>query len=438
MIGIQYKPYLEGDNRKNQRRSCISIVKLRQIAEEGNSIHANIGTATAKISRILAQAESWYEKHQSLLERCNLEHSQPQSPRSVVQLSEMSKAVESAASSVSLDLDEAMELKRLMKRIEKWFDRATVMAPKRSKRHNSRSKSKVTVEDLVSLIEEASRLPVDTDEELKRLQMQLSVIQTWRSSASHELEKITSGFQLLRERINTVYGPPKEFSRDGGSKSNDDDDRGDETGGRSTPAHGNLLDSTANKIPEDPCDDSMSRTDTSTTGSEADLGIFSSLDKGDFNVHRMIKEFEKGAKETGVVTAEVEISDLLDSVSRWCVRSLKYLDSPKEIFDKRFFGAFDRFIRDGNELYERSTCSGFSAEDIPVAEALSSSWGTVVSDQLERLEILRAEREQYTVWCDAAAQVLSDEKKLTVEKVQELADESRAFPSSKFLCVLVL
>jgi hypothetical protein len=66
---VQYQPFLEGDNRRNQRRSCLSIEKLRNITEEGNSVHANIGNATSKISRILAQAESWYEQHKALLVR---------------------------------------------------------------------------------------------------------------------------------------------------------------------------------------------------------------------------------------------------------------------------------------------------------------------------------------------------------------------------------
>jgi hypothetical protein len=441
---VQYQPYLEGDNRRSgQQRACLSLEKLRQIAEEGNAIHANIGASTSKITRILGQAEAWYEKYQSLLVRCKLEESEPQSPRSVVDLSEMNKAVDAAASNISLDLDEAIDLKKVMARIEKWFDRAMIAAPKRSKRH-AKSKIKFTVEDLVSLIEEASVLPVNTDEEMKRLQVQLNDIQEWRSHASHELDRVASGFQKLRENIVLAYGAPKEFSRDRGGKSTDEDDENmDEAGeGDHSQENGSSMDieKMEHADSKDAGDDNtgMSQTDTaSTAGSESELGCFVQLEKGDFNVHRMIKDLLKGATGTGVITAEAEMAELLDRVSRWCIRSLKYLHSPREIFDKRFFGAFDRFITGGNELLEKSKSSNTDTEDHQEAGHLGASWGGIVSDQLARLEILRAEREEFTAWCDTAAQVLSDEKKLTVEKLQELAGSSRHFPASTLICCLL-
>jgi hypothetical protein len=405
--------------------------------EEGNAIHANIGTATSKSTRILGQAEAWYEKYQSLLVRCKLEELEPQSPRSVVELSEMNKAVEAAASNISLDLDEAIDLKNLMTRIEKWFDRAMIAAPKRSKRH-AKSKIKFTVEDLVILIDEASSLPVNTDEEMKRLQVQLNDIQAWRSHALHELNSVASGFEKLRENIVLAYGAPNGFNRDRGGKSTDEDDENVGEGGEgdSSQENGDSMDieETENAASKDAGDGNMSQTDTaSTAGSESELGCFAQLEKGDFNVHRMIKDLLKGATGTGVITAEAEIAELLDHVSRWCIRSLKYLHSPREIFDKRFFGAFDRFITEGNELLEKSKSANTDTQE---ADELGKAWGGIVSDQLERLEILRAEREEFTAWCDAAAQVLSDEKKLTVEKLQELAGSSRDFPASTLICCL--
>lgn len=409
--------------------------------EEGNAIHANIGTATSKSTRILGQAEAWYEKYQSLLVRCKLEESEPQSPRSVVDLSEMNKAVEAAASNISLDLDEAIDLKNLMTRIEKWFDRVMIAAPKRSKRH-AKSKIKFTIDDLVCLIDEASSLPVNTDEEMKRLGVQLNDIQKWRSHALHELTIVASGFEKLRENIDLAYGAPKEFSRDRGGKSTDEDNENmDEAGGRDhSQENGDSMDieKMEKAASKDAGDDNMSQTDTaSTAGSESGLGCFAQLEKGDSNVHRMIKDLLKGATDAGVITPEAEMVELLDHISRWCIRSLKYLHSPREIFDKRFFGAFDRFITEGNELLEKSKSANTDTEDDKEADHLGASWGGIFSDQLERLEILRAEREEFTAWCDAAAQVLSDEKKLTVERLQELAGSSRDFPASTLICWLL-
>ena len=381
----------------------------------------------------MAQAEAWYQKHQQLLVRCNLDPSNPATSVAHVDISEMAKAVEAASSSVSLDLDEAINLKKLMKRIENWFERAMVMAPKRSKRHGRSPKAKSTVEDLVCLIEEASSLPVNTGEDLKRLQMQLSAVQTWRLNAAQELERISSGFQQYRESIDLAFGEPKEFSRDRSSKS--DDESLENVDELRSPVGCDSLDIEKNQHSEakEVSEDQMSQTETaSTTESEQDIGGLSRFGRGDSNVHRMIKDLQKGAKDSGVVTVEAELSERLDTVSRWCARSLKYLDSPREIFDKRFFGAFDRFVDEGKELLELSKNTDLILEQAGLSDALCASWGGVVSDQLERLNILRVERDHFTVWCDSASQLLADEKKLTVEKLKDLADQSRDFPACKF------
>jgi hypothetical protein len=125
------------------------------------------------------------------------------------------------------------------------------------------------------------------------------------------------------------------------------------------------------------------------------------------------------------------MADLLESVSRWCLRSLKYLSSPREVFDKRFFGAFDRFIKEGHKLHEKAKTHAAEPDVETLGENLGSSWGDTVGDQLERLEILRSEREKFTDWCDLANQILSDEKKMTVEKLHEIAEQSRSFPAGK-------
>jgi hypothetical protein len=418
---------LEGDNRKNQRRSCLSIEKLRQIAEEGISIHANIGNYTSKITRILAQAETWYEQYQHLLVRCNLEGFTNGSPPSCVELSEMTKAVESASSDVSLDLDEAVELKNMMEKIEKWIDRVSIVAPKRSKRHSRTTRSKFTVDDLVGLIEEASSLPVNTEDEVKRLQIQLSTVQTWRLQAAHELERIGSGFSQLRESINLAYGLPKDFCLSRKFGEDDEDEKTDPEDVN----NGDSMEVQESADVNNPCEDNLSHSDTASTAESEEDATFAQLEKGDDNVHRMIRELQKGAKGNGVVTSEAEMANLLESVSRWCLRSLKYLSSPREVFDKRFYGAFDRFIKEGHKLHEKAKKSGSELGVETLDENLGSSWRGIVGDQLERLEILRSEREKFTEWCDLANQILSDEKKMTVEKLNEIAEQSRSFPAGK-------
>lgn len=399
---FQNQKFIEFDNRRaNDDRACLSIEKLRDITRDGSSIHANIGNALNKMSRILSQAEEWHDKHRDLLSRCGLLRPEQQSPRSIVSVSEMMDAVTAAKNDVSLDLDEALELKTLVKRIEVWFEKALNLAPKRSKRA-SKVKPKYSVNELLAVIDEADKLPVNTQEDLQRLQIQLSRVQEWRSQAGFALNQISSEFDKLRESITLAYGDPKEFSRE-----NDKDD--DSAEGNTKGIQESIA---ADAKMTDPILDS-------------DEG----LGEGGASVHRLIKELLEGSRDIGLMTAEGDAAEVLDLVSRWCTTSIKYLESPRDIFDKRYFGAFDRFLKEGEDLIEKSK---FVDTDIPEGNAkLGQSYGAVVADQLERLEVLKADRAKFISWCEVAAEVLADKKKLTSEKVQQLAEGSRDFPSSK-------
>jgi antitoxin component HigA of HigAB toxin-antitoxin module len=55
----------------------------------------------------------------------------------------------------------------------------------------------------------------------------------------------------------------------------------------------------------------------------------------------------------------------------------------------------------------------------------------MLSDQLVRLKVLRSDRAKFIQWCELANKVLSDEKKLTMEKLKDLAEKSRCFPAGK-------
>jgi hypothetical protein len=404
----------------------LSLAKLRKIVEEERSIFANIGNSASKISRILAQAESWYDEHQPLLIRCKLEPSGSKSPQSYVELAEMVKAVESAAADISLDLDEAARLKQLVEKVRKWFDRVAIVAPQRSKRQSRISRSSFTIEDLLGLIEESSTFPVDVENELKRLQIQLSAIQTWRLHASHELQRIGTGFVQLRESMNSAYGLPAEFRIDRFTKlvGWDGESNGYEQQNSKLAKTGGTVDNY-----ETPAD--MVNVSTSdSTSLDGDSSIRSGTENGRSDVHRMIRELQEGAKGNGVVTVEAKIADLLERVSRWCLRSLKYLDSPREIYDKRFFGAFDRFIGEGNELLENHEDQQRKSVGTPY-ENLATTWSEMLSDQLVRLKVLRSDRAKFIQWCELANKVLSDEKKLTMEKLKDLAEKSRCFPAGK-------
>ena len=229
-MSFQYHEYLEFDNRKNQgNRQCLSIATLRQIVNESNLIHANIGIASGKMSRMLGQAETWYEEYRDLLLRCRIPISialaSTEKPTGLATPEEINAAAESAEANVSLDLDEARSLRELRERIQTWQERVLEAAPKRSKRtgKGKYQDSRCTVDDLKSLIEESSSLPIKTDEDTERLRQQVENVHQWRVQARQELDTIAASLRSLRQAVNSDFGPPDEYydedSRDDGGAS---------------------------------------------------------------------------------------------------------------------------------------------------------------------------------------------------------------------------
>jgi len=419
---------LVGDDRDDE--DCLSVEQLREIAQKGNAIYANLGNGTmAKINRLLAQAEKWLEDYTALLVRCNFRGA---APRNVgVEIPELKAAIDAASDDIALDLKEAVELRNLVKRIEGWFMRASIATGE--KRQTRGKKTVFTIADLHKLIEEASTLPVETTDYVARLQEQGRLVEEWQARASTELDGILVGFRYLHEAINETYGPPSEYSRARSSDIQDDDDDDDtkeNIDGEFDSDKSELSDcEEEKKANEDQCDATVS-----TATSEQDLNALAHLGSGDCNVQALIKKFCNDSKIACIVTPERETADHLETVSRWCMRSLKYLENPRDVFDQRFFGAFDRFIAEGTALINEGEASteteAYSQANSGLLTSLQSEWSGIVSDQLERLRLLLADRKQYTAWCKRADQLLAaEDRRPTLEKLNELAEKSREFPS---------
>lgn len=400
---------------------------------EGNAIYANIGSGIGKMTRILAQAEGWVEAHEPLLLTCNIippdaSKMQPLDKRQVT-FEKMTEAAEAAASGVALDLDEAKELLALVETVKEWSNRVANAAPKRSVRGRGR-KARFTVDDIIRLIKEASDIPVDTTDDINRLQIQLSAVQEWRAQAREKLEEIANGFHQLRHVVDDMYGAPNEYSR--GKNDKEDSSEEDKPDGKSETA---TSVSEEKKVTED-----MSVCETSSTaGSEQDNEGIPNFGKGVCNVNQLIKVYRREAKAFGVVSGEVEAAEQLDKVSNWCIKSLKYLVTQRDVFDKRFFRAFDRFIAEGRELVshpKENADAKIKLEDQAFSDRLNTSWMDFVSDQLQRLDLLLADREEFVSWCDTAEeQLFTKDKPPTLEKLQDISDRSRAFPAGKDSCL---
>lgn len=397
------------------------------------------------MSRILGQAESWHEEFGDLLVRSGLSTTanEPLStacPKGLVTLEEINAAVETAASKVSLDLDEALALKDLGERIQKWQDRALMAAPTRSKRvgKGKRQYTRFSVDDLISLIDEAPSLPIKTDEDVQRLRQQLGQVHEWRLGAHHELGQIATGLRTLRQAVNSAYGLPQDFNDVGNREAQNIATA--EDGQQQQPFTESSInlsvytdDDTADA--QETAEDS-SRTDTASIAeSELDTTATFRMGGGGSTLYKKILSLLESSKLTGIRTSEEEVTEVLEKVSKWILRSLKCIDSPKEVYEKKTFRPFDEFIETGDELLaiRDSLESDMELDDADLIPSLSSSWGALLSDQLVRLKALQSHRDEFIAWSKNAHQVLSSkENPATLDALNELAEQSYDYPGSKF------
>lgn len=406
----RYGDVLEGDSKRNKRAS-LSIADLRRIVQEADAIYANLGSTSSKLARILAQAEEWYAAYSPLLVRCNLEGDR--TSREIVDVSEITAAVDASKSDLSLDLVEAVKLENLAESIEEWFEDANSIIGNKRQRRNK--KVLFSLERINELISEADSLCVDTVATKRQLQEQLECVRQWQARVEEDLERVLVGSEFLREAINETYGSPAEFTRakacGESKKSAIESSEGD----------------TSMEIDDDkkaseamPCD--VSSLATSEHDSHLHFG------SSEYNVHGLIRKLQTETQAMNIDTPEGKAASKLEAFSRWCLQSLKYLDSQRDVFDKRFFGAFDRFLAEGRDLAH--CADGGKADSEGLLERVRMEWVKIVSEQLERLNVVSAERERYIAWCDQANRLFSEEKRVAIEKLRDLKESSIDFPPS--------
>lgn len=381
------------------------------------------------MTRILGQAEEWFEKHVELLVKCGIEKKENPEGAPVVEpvkIEDMEEAVTAANNSVTVTLDEVQELEALLSSTAHWYDETSAIVPKRSKRMSKATMSKFRIEDLERLIKDASTIPIDTGEDVKRLQEQLVKVESWRADARNRLEVISVGFSHLRGKVNVAFDLPHTFETRQKNFEDDGNDSAEEEK-KSEPQSETSKEVDNGGLAQMEVDEPSDKKEVSDCDASDPDVPDSDGPKGDDDLKRLLRELQEGAMDNGVLTPEAEAADVLDTALRWCVRSIKYIGDPKDVFDKRFYGAFDRFIKEGTELAEKSKAFSDTMGQ--------NGWTLLVSDQLQRLEVLRKEREEFFEWCKTASQALADVKKLTMTKLRNLEAESRSFPAGKYYSV---
>eukprot|EP00522_Entomoneis_paludosa_P015451 CAMPEP_0172443972 /NCGR_PEP_ID=MMETSP1065-20121228/4143_1 /TAXON_ID=265537 /ORGANISM="Amphiprora paludosa, Strain CCMP125" /LENGTH=1927 /DNA_ID=CAMNT_0013194385 /DNA_START=54 /DNA_END=5837 /DNA_ORIENTATION=- len=393
-----YKEFIEGDCRRSDGRAEVSIAKLREIVQKGDAIQVNFGPASLKMAKVLSQAEKWYAKYESLVVACR-----PGEIGEKVALKSLKEAVEDANENVGvLDLKEANDLGDMVERIESWFERATVAIG--GKKLRGKQKLVFGVKDLNALIEEGRDFPVQTSTEISQLESLVGAVLNWQSFAKRNMETIAGGFQLLKEVVNSKYGEPTAFipqlMQDAVEAPKDTKTEGSQVPSEKMTALGEAVE--ADSGPPTPSNE---------------ISLSNECDT-------LIKIISQDSKNSCIVTPEADVAQHLEEVSRWIARSLKYVENRKEILDSRFFGAFDRFLKEGETLLQVTNVPPGS----PTLEA-SRTWRGLIEDQLKRMDVLLAERGAFSRWCNRAQEIISgNDKKATIEKLREIVKEGASFP----------
>ncbi len=353
-----------------------SLEELRVLARDAETIPANLGTALSQLNKVLNQAEDWYKQNEVLIRCCQ--------KGDIVDILELRAAVASAEGDVMVDLGEALHLQRKLDQVSEWMNKASMVSGVKRKG----KKCLISIDDLEELIKQADALPVNTCNEVGLLLKEIDVARKWQTAASESLKIIARRFDKFRLDLLQRYGSPELYDR--------------------------------KKIAD-------------VNGTLKGEATADGKDPVDLQV--LVEEFHKDAASMVVATPESTLAPTVEAIGRWCIRSQKYLESQRDIFDKRFFGAFDRFITEGKSFCDQSTEHIPSSADTDALGIVKSAFSSVVRDQLERLSFISKDREDFIKWSKTAeAAISSGEKKTTLEQLKEISSMGAVFPSE---CELV-
>ncbi len=408
--------------------------KLHDIITELNRIPLNLGNPSVKINRIYSQAEEWMRNYFSLVKRCDIECSY--SPcndaeelvsEEAVKIAELEEAVSSAQSDISVDLEEAIQMKDLLKKAQLWMEKSSAIVPKRSarkkKRGNGVKEEKYSLVDISNLIDEASRIPLDIAEELERLKIEQSITFSWRLQAHRTIRDIIAALQDFRKEKSLIYSGSLEV------KTTPQAIAVSANGGKLDPksvASSSLREQLERRTSRS---DSISTDVTGTSGSATPV----TLEVADKNVFSLVSALFRSSKALNAATPEEKLADELNEVMSWFTKSFKIMDTPSEVFERKNFSKLDKLIESGRKLLQsRSFVSQDIPEDPELSHNLQESWAAVMSDDIERLRDLQIQRSKFLEWCEKADEIVSSsDKKIPLETLKALGVQSAAYPSCK-------
>ncbi len=379
-----------------------------------------------------SEAKSWIEKNKLLLTYCGIQidrekNSIAQLQKHKVSIDEVNGAIEAATKDLTVDLDEVNQLKVLASQSQDWFNRALEFAPKRNKRivrGKKDSYTKHSIQEVISLIDSAETIPMDTTKDMERLRMLLSDVQAWRLQSQVKLREIISTFDSLREERVGYYGLPGKFLE---NHKVDIDAPSDNHG--LSDGHGLAIGTEALSLNDVHSDSEDSLTKSPSKSSSTGAGI---------SVYKLVASLVKSAESMPVYSIEEHISEKLEIACRWCKKAALLIASHTDVYtNKRWRKDLETLINDGEsfQIWDSSTdpLPKNDPEELALLSDLKKSVSSFMSNDIERLKILCIHRDNFYVWCDKASKAYTDvDKKIPLETLKSLAEESLVYPQSKF------
>lgn len=433
LLFSKYKTILENDNRRTSSKCVITFPKLREIIESANEIYVNLGTPYMKVNKIYCDAKAWIEKFHHLLFNCGIivdnQSSLPDVQKHKVSLDLANQAIEAASNDLSVELEEVIKLKSLVSKSQDWFDRAIEFAPKRNKRIVKGKKElptkKRSVQEVIDLINTAPKIPMDTTEDLGRLRILLSDVQSWRLQAQLDLQEITKAFDSLGEERIRYYGEPKDFLKDNEEPPNVEKDSTTLTVGGNDPATQSIQ-----------CDNQANlHTKVSENGSKSPSKPPSGSTGKD--VYKMVSNLIKSAETIPINSFEEQVSAHLGVISKWCKKVAILIASHNDVYtNKRWKKDLDTFISEGENLkfpnMFEDIMTGNDTDEKKLLSNVERSLSTFILHDVQRLEILRTHRNKFYKWCEEVNKAYTEgDKKVTLDVLRTLAEESSIYPQSK-------
>ena len=378
------------------------------------------------MNRIFSQADEWMKKYYPLIKRCGIKCNyipagadSASDDSSKPLMSELSTAVTDADSDVSVDLEVVVKIRELLERAQIWISQVNTVAPKKDPRKKGKQEKR-SMKELSDLIDESPAIIVDITDELERLKLEQSTTLAWRLHAQQTLREIIATFSNFRkERADVCSGAEPDNSAS------------------------EALSTTATTGPTPVVNNNMSGSMTTrninsrrralsnagTSGSETPAYA----ENGGKHLFPLLSNFLKSIKSMNTLTPEGSVADELSEVMPWFTKTFKLMNSPSDVYDRRNFSKLDKLIESGQKLVNLDS---IMAEEIPedttLLDDLRQSWAAAVNDDIERLLDLQNQRNKFVDWCEKADAIISStDKKVSIDTLKELQEQSAGFPSCK-------